>query len=76
MAPGLLVLGGASARARALSGVDEDERGGGGAPGDEDNTCSGEDERGGPGTRRTRGPGTSESCAGQPEKKRACVLGR
>ena len=36
MAPGLLVLGGASAWARVLSGVDEDERGGGGAPGDED----------------------------------------
>jgi len=31
-------------QARALSSVDEDERGGGGAPGDEDNTRSGEDE--------------------------------
>ena len=79
MAPGLLVLGGASARACVLSGVDEDERGDGGAPGDEDNTRSSEDKRGGPGTRRTRapvrtsearGPGTSEACAGQPEKKR------
>ena len=33
MAPGLLVLGGASARAHTLSSVDEDERGGGRAPG-------------------------------------------
>ena len=75
-----LVLGDASARPCSLSGVDEDKRCGGGAPGDEDNTRSGEDERGGPGTRRThapartseaRGPGTSEACAGQPEKKHA-----
>ena len=64
MALGLLVLGGVSARARALSGVDEDERGGGGAPGDEDNTRSGEDERGGPGTRRMHTPARTSKVAG------------